>query len=140
MSPTYITAALRRLVYERAEGCCEYCLIPETAVFATHEIDHILAQKHGGKTEANNLALACALCNKYKGSDLASLDSETGRIVPLYHPRQDRWSNHFQLHGAQFVARTPVSRVTIRLLQCNHPDRVEERALLISANLLHLPA
>lgn len=81
MSPTYIPIALRRLVYERAEGCCEYCLMPETAVFATHEIDHILAQKHGGKTEANNLALACALCNKYKGSDLASLDEERALLI-----------------------------------------------------------
>lgn len=139
MSPTYIPAALRRLVYERAAGRCEYCLIPESAVFATHEIDHILPQKHGGKTEANNLALSCALCNKYKGSDLASLDPETQRIVPLYHPRQDRWSDHFQLHEAQFVPRTPIGRVTIRLLQLNHPDRVAERALLITASLLHLP-
>lgn len=113
--------------------------MPEAAVFATHEIDHILPQKHGGKTEANNLALSCALCNKYKGSDLASLDAETERLVPLYHPRQDRWSEHFQLHGAQFVPHTPIGRVTIHLLQLNRPDRVAERALLITANVLHLP-
>ncbi len=139
MSPAYVPAALRRLVYEHAGGYCEYCLIPETVVFATHEIDHIVAQKHGGVTEADNLALACALCNKYKGSDLASLDPETGRLVPLYHPRQHRWADHFQVHSAQFVPLTPTGRVTVRLLQLNHPDRVEERAPLIVAEILRAP-
>ena len=86
MSNTYIPPALRRLVYERAGGCCEYCLIPETAVFAGHEIDHIIAQKHGGPTDADNLALSCAVCNKHKGSDLASLDPETGLMFPSTIP------------------------------------------------------
>ncbi|MCP4344762.1 MAG: HNH endonuclease [Desulfobacterales bacterium] len=79
---TYISAALRRTVYGR--GCCEYCLIPETAVLAVHEIDHIIAQKHGGLTETDNLALSCAICNKHKGSDLASIDQVTGELAALY--------------------------------------------------------
>jgi hypothetical protein len=139
VSSTYIPPALRRLVYERAGGCCEYCLIPETAVFAGHEIDHIIAQKHGGPTDADNLALSCALCNKHKGSDLASLDPETGLIVPLYHPRRDPWIDHFHVHAGQVVPLTPTDRVTVRLLQLNHPDRVEERTLLMTARLLRFP-
>jgi len=135
----YIAAALRRLVYARANGCCEYCYMPETAVFATHEIDHIIAQKHGGPTVADNLALSCALCNKYKGSDLTSLDPETGRVVPLYHPRQSHWPEHFQGQDGRIVPRTPTGRVTIRLLQLNHPDRVGERTLLIATKLLCFP-
>ena len=118
---------------------CEYCLIPETAVFAVHEIDHIIAQKHGGPTDADNLALSCALCNKHKGSDLVSLDPETGLTVPLYHPRRDHWTDHFQVHAGQVVPLTPMGRVTVRLLQLNHPDRVEERTLLIAARLLRFP-
>ena len=66
MSTTYIPIALRRQVYERAKGYCEYCLIPDIAAFAPHEIDHIIAEKHGGLTEAENLALSCTLCNKHK--------------------------------------------------------------------------
>jgi len=66
MSTTYIPAELRRLVYERARGRCEYCLIPETVVLVSHQVDHIIAEKHGGLTEADNLALSCA-CNKHKG-------------------------------------------------------------------------
>ncbi len=138
MSSTYISATRRKLVYERSNGCCEYCLIPETAVLATHEIDHIISEKHGGPTEADNLALSCALCNKHKGSDIASLDPNTAKIVPLYHPRRDRWSDHFQLDEAQFIPLTPTGRVTVRLLQLNRPDRIEERELLIAAEMISL--
>src|SRR5574341_1267401 len=139
MSSTYIPPPLRRLVHERAGDCCEYCLIPEAAVFASHEVDHTISQKHGGLTEANNLALSCTLCNQHKGTDLASLDYETGAIVPLYNPRQDRGIKHLRLSGAQILPLTPTGRATVRLLQFNHPDRVEERELLIMAGSLSLP-
>lgn len=140
MSSTYIPSALRRLVYERAKGHCEYCLTPEFAAFASHQIDHIIAEKHGGSTEADNLALSCVLCNKHKGSDLVSIDPQTGEIVPLYHPRQDKWHEHFQLSGAEFIPLTPRGRVTVRLLQLNRPDRIEERKLLIEAEIFNLPS
>ncbi|MEC4812775.1 MAG: hypothetical protein SAK29_05810 [Scytonema sp. PMC 1069.18] len=39
MSSTYIPAALRRLVEERANHQCEYCLVPENISFFPHEID-----------------------------------------------------------------------------------------------------
>ena len=140
MSDTYISAATRQLVYDRAAGCCEYCLIPETTVLAAHEIDHIISRKHGGTDELDNLALSCALCNKHKSSDLTSIDPDTDEIVPLYHPRQDSWPDHFQLRGAQFEGLTPTGRVTIRLLQLNRSDRIEERQLLIAANILQIPS
>ncbi|MEE3718668.1 HNH endonuclease signature motif containing protein [Tumidithrix elongata RA019] len=136
MSKTYISVALRREVCERAKNRCEYCLIPDVATFAPHEIDHIIAEKHGGQTELENLALSCSLCNKHKGSDLASVDPETGKIAPLYHPRQDLWHEHFCLSGAEFVPLTPIGRVTIRLLRLNRPDRVEERQLLLQSGAI----
>ena len=83
---TYIPSGLRQEVYDRAGGCCEYCLIPETAVLVSHEVDHIIAQKHGGLTESENLALSCTVCNKYKGTDLASLDPEMGAVAPSPFP------------------------------------------------------
>jgi len=97
VSRAYISVSLRKLVYERAKACCEYCLIPEAISFAPHQIDHIIAEKHTGTTDSNNLALACVLCNKHKGSDIASIDPNTEKIVALYHPRQDIWSRHFKL-------------------------------------------
>lgn len=139
MAASYISSSLRQQVYDRAAGCCEYCLIPETAVLVTHEIDHIISKKHGGSNELDNLALSCTLCNKYKGSDLTSIDPETGEIAPLYHPRRNNWPDHFQLHEAQLVGLTPTGRVTIRLLQLNHPDRIDERQLLIAAQIFKAP-
>jgi 5-methylcytosine-specific restriction endonuclease McrA len=57
VSLSYIPVALHRLVEERANHKCEYCLLPTKVAFFPHEIDHIIAQKHGGKTDAENLAL-----------------------------------------------------------------------------------
>lgn len=136
---SYLPAALRRLVYDRAKGCCEYCFTPEITSFASHEVDHIIAEKHGGPTQAENLALSCTLCNKHKGTDLASIDPKTSAITPLYHPRRDRWSEHFCLLVAEFTPLTPVGRVTVRLLQLNRSDRVRERQLLIEAGVLDIP-
>ncbi|MDJ0800102.1 MAG: HNH endonuclease signature motif containing protein [Calothrix sp. MO_167.B12] len=139
MSKAYVSAALRRLVYDRAKGACEYCLIPEIAVLVSHEIDHVIAEKHGGQTNENNLALACTICNKYKGSDLASIDPINGEIVRLYQPRCDRWCEHFRLEDGEIIPLTSIGRVTVRLLQMNRPERVEERRLLLQANALDVP-
>lgn len=67
---TYVPARLRQLVIERAKEKCEYCLFPQSAALLTFEIEHIIAEKHGGTTEAANLALACPYCNRAKGTDL----------------------------------------------------------------------
>lgn len=135
MSKTYIPVAVKKQVCDRARNCCEYCLLPEIATFAPHEVDHIIAKKHGGLTQIENLALSCTICNKYKGSDLTSIDPETGEIIPLYHPRQDSWPQHFDLQNAEIIPLTAKGRVTVRLLQLNRPERVQERQLLIEAGI-----
>ena len=129
MSITYISTALRNLVYKRARGFCEYCLIDEEISFAKHQIDHIIAEKHGGETVQENLALACILCNKHKGSDLSSIDGETGEIVRLFNPRTDVWNEHFRIENGVFIGLTSNARATIRLLQINNAARIEERKL-----------
>lgn len=139
MSKTYISVALRQLVRDRAQNACEYCLMPEMAVLVLHEVDHVIAEKHGGQTTEDNLALACTLCNKYKGSDLASIDPDTGEIVRLYRPNRDRWTDHFQLKAGDVLPLTAIGRVTARLLQLNRPERVAERHLLFEAKLLKVP-
>ena len=139
MSETYISAGLRRLVRTRAGERCEYCLIPESVSFAVHEIDHIVAEKHGGATDESNLALCCAVCNLHKGSDLSSIDPETGAVVVLFHPRRDIWIDHFRLAGGRVEPVTPIGRTTARLLQLNRPDRVEEREISLAAGFLMIP-
>ena len=136
MSQTYIPAALRRLVRERAQDRCEYCLIPESVTLAAHWIDHIVAEKHGGKTDAENLANSCTLCNQHKGSDLSSIDPETGLIVPLFNPRRDSWSEHFRLTGGRIEPATATGRVTEQLLQFNRANRIAEREQLVQVGLL----
>ncbi len=135
MAQKYVPVALRRLVRTRADARCEYCLIPEQLTLAPHWVDHVVAEKHGGQTEEGNLALSCVLCNQHKGSDLTSIDPQTGQIAPLFHPRRDRWLDHFRLAGAHIEPLTQTGRVTVRLLQLNHPNRVEERELLLRLGL-----
>ena len=130
MSTVPISAALRRLVVERAQGHREYCLLPAEVAFFPHEVDDIVAVKHGGVSEPENLAFTCWRCNRHKGTDLASLDPETAALTPLFHPRRDRWADHFSLRGATLVGVTPVGRTTVRLLQVNTLERMRERERL----------
>lgn len=102
-------------------------------------MDHIVAEKHGGKTEAENLANSCILCNQRKGSDLASIDPETGAVVPLFHPRRDSWADHFRLMGGRIEPLTPAGRVTVTLLRLNDPERIEERDQLSISGLVRIP-
>ncbi|MEZ4514860.1 MAG: HNH endonuclease signature motif containing protein [Chloroflexota bacterium] len=140
MSTAYIPAELRRFVATRAKQRCEYCLMAESESFAPMEVDHIVAQKHGGATVASNLAYCCPLCNKHKGSDVASYDPETGALTPLFHPRHDHWQEHFQVYrDGQIWPQTAVGRVTVTILQLNRPERVKERQLLLAYNLWQLP-
>ena len=127
---------LRIEVRARAKGRCEYCRLPESVTLVPHEVDHIIAVKHGGETSLENLALCCTLCNKHKGTDLASIDPETGNVERLFHPRKDVWPEHFRVERGTMVGLTAVGRVTIRLLQWNRTDRVRERILLLQAGLL----
>ena len=125
-------AALRKLVCERAKYRCEYCRIPQNQdPFFTFPIDHIIARQHGGKTESGNLCLSCYRCNSHKGPNIASIDSDTGEMVPLFHSRRDNWHEHFEWNGTLLVGRTPVGRATVALLAINHPDYILLRESLM---------
>ena len=127
MSQTRLSAALRREVRERARERCEYCLLAESQAFFPHEPDHLIPLKHGGKTVFANLALACFDCNRFKGSDIASLDPISGELVALFNPRNQRWSEHFRLNGGEIIPLTAVGRATETMLRLNLPQRVEAR-------------
>ena len=139
MSKSYVSTSLRRLVAKRSHDCCEYCLQPEAFAFCPHEVDHIIAEKHDGKTVESNLALACKFCNTFKGSDIASIDPETQITTPLYHPRHDRWQDHFILQDAELMGLTAIGRTTIWLLRLNRNDRLQERQLWLALGLIQLP-
>ncbi|MBW4521275.1 MAG: HNH endonuclease [Scytolyngbya sp. HA4215-MV1] len=141
MSKTYVSASLRQMVRDRAGECCEYCLIPEPLSLAAHQVDHIIAEKHGGKTTEENLALSCTLCNQAKGSDIASIDPETGETIRLYHPRQDPWTAHFcfAADSGMIQPLTAIGRVTVQLLRLNRAQVLPVRQVLAQAKALSIP-
>ena len=130
MTTSYIAAALRHRVRRRAKYRCKYCLLSEEDAFLVHEPDHIIAEKHGGATTSENLALACFDCNPFKGSDIASLHPNSGKLVRLFNPRTDAWEEHFQVKDGRIVPLTDVARVTERLLKLSLPARIEIRTTL----------
>ena len=132
---TYISTGLRQLVNQRASGVCEYCLIHQTFSIYSHEVDHVIALKHGGQSTAENLVLACLPCNRHKGSDLTSIDPLTGLITPLFNPRTQIWTEHFKLENAYLLGLTAIGRTTIFLLQFNEISRLQLRQALIAQKL-----
>lgn len=130
----YVPAKLRRLVVDRAQGLCEYCLIHQDDTFFGCEIEHVISEKHGGPTAEDNLALACLFCNRFKGSDIASISDRTGQVCRFFSPRTDQWTDHFALDGVHIRPLTDVGEVTAKILGFNHPDRLVEREALRAVN------
>lgn len=129
-----ISKSLRRFVLQTAQHCCEYCLLHQDDSPDTHQIDHVIAIRHKGKTRRENLACACAECNRNKGADFGTIDHVTGSVIFLFNPRRHKWADHFRLEGALIVGLTPTGNVTIELLHLNADHRLLEREMLIAAD------
>jgi hypothetical protein len=125
------SAKQRRRVVERAGNAREYCLIHQDVAASRHQVDHVISEKHRGRTVLTNLALSCLPCNLRKGSDIASLDPASGELASLFNPRSMRWANHFVLDAARIVGKTPEGRATVEFLRLNSLERLLERAELI---------
>jgi len=123
--------SLQAIVSRRASNKFEYCQYPLPPFL----IEHIIARKHGGKTTEGNLALACIRCNFHKGPNLTGIDPQSGVVVRLFHPRRDRWKEHFRWRGAILIGATAVGRTTIEVLQINCEIRVQVRRRLTQSGL-----
>ncbi len=95
MSEPRLTAQQKRSVAERAGYCCEYCRSQLRFSPDPFSVEHIVPRTAGGDDDTDNLALACQGCNNRKYTSTEAVDPVTGRTVPLYHPRRQRWSEHF---------------------------------------------
>ena len=122
---------LRDQVWYRAASCREYCQLPQMFTDAGHEVDHIIAEKHHGPTTLENLALACFHCNNHKGPNIAGVDPDTGQVTRLFHPRLDRWNDHFAWRGPIMVGISPIGRTTVDVLEINLRHRLIHRLALI---------
>jgi hypothetical protein len=130
-------AATRELVRQRAGFRCEYCRLHQSYSDLAHHVEHVVARQHGGSDDPDNLALACHRCNLHKGPNLSGVDPRSGSVVPLFQPRQERWSDHFGFDGEWIFGTTATGRATIHVLSMNDPRRRQLRnAILRSGDTL----
>jgi hypothetical protein len=125
-----MTEADRERVRQRARHRCEYCRLPQRGHEERFSIDHVLAIKHGGNDDVSNLALACLRCNLHKGTDITSIDPDSGVVTEVFNPRTMNWTDHFETDGVVIRGTSPVGRVTVRLLQMNVAPRIQLRRTL----------
>jgi hypothetical protein len=100
----------------------------------TFEVDHIFPEKEGGLTVSDNLAFSCPLCNGFKGARTHGRDPMTGRDVPLFHPRRQRWFRHFRWAADQqtLEGRTRSGRATVEALQLNNLHLLRLRTIWLA--------
>jgi hypothetical protein len=122
-----VDETIREAVAVRAGHACEYCRIRERDDAYAFHVEHIIAMKHGGVTELENLAYACQHCNLHKGPNLSGIDPHSGDVVALYHPRREAWELHFTVEECCLVGKTPIGRATVRVLAMTDSDRVQLR-------------
>jgi len=131
--------ALEALVRQRAEARCEDCHFPEALAEVPFQFDHIMPRQHGGQRVADNLALSCCYCNRYKGPNLPGVDPLTQEVTPLFHPRLPVWPEHFQWKGPLLVGKTAIGRATIQTLEINRHDAIAVRELLLTEGTFPVP-
>ncbi|MCI0694469.1 HNH endonuclease [candidate division KSB1 bacterium] len=132
MSKKRVSTRQKQAVIKRAKGCCEYCRSPMQYAVQTFSIEHIFPQHLGGKSTLDNLALACQGCNNHKYTKTKAPDPASGKFVPLYHPRRQRWHDHFAwIHDFTFIiGMTSTGRATVEALQLNRDGLINIRQLL----------
>lgn len=129
---TTISMKNRRTVMERAKGFCEYCRSNSKFADSPFDIDHIIPESEGGKSEPANLALACHGCNLFKSNKLNFFDSVSDKEVNLFNPRIDAWSKHFAWKSGftEIVGLTAIGRATVEALKLNREGLVNQRKML----------
>lgn len=135
---TVFSDEVRDAVSARASDRCEYCHLPTRGQVATFPIDHVLPRSSGGETVLDNLALACPHCNAHKWAHTTGTDPLSGATVPLFHPRRQLWTDHFQWSIQELgilEGKTPCGRATIAQLHINDADMVAIRQLLATLGL-----
>jgi hypothetical protein len=115
----YIPESLRLEVIERDGNRCEYCRLSQLGQEATFHIDHIIPVIAGGATVKENLALACVSCSLRKGASQVAQDPESSEIAPLFHPRGDKWADHFRWVNVVIEGLSPTGRATVEALKMN---------------------
>jgi hypothetical protein len=120
-------ADLRQVVASRAGQRCEYCCMHQELQGAEFHAEHITPRKLGGSDELDNLAWACPGCNLAKAKRVMLRDPLSGHEVALFHPRHERWAEHFTWHGYELIGVTPIGRAVVAAFDLNHTRRLRVR-------------
>lgn len=125
------------LIGRRAGHRCEYCRAPEAVFNFPFEVEHVIPTSCGGSDDEANLCLACRACNLHKSDRLAARDEVTQEEASLFHPREQRWSDHFRVdpESGEILGTTPTGRATVAALDLNHPLQLAARSLWIRLRL-----
>ncbi len=85
--------------------------------------DHIHPVSKGGKTEFENLCLACRSCNEFKSDSTKAVDPLTGEAVAIFNPRTQSWSDYFiwSPDSTKVEGLTAIGRAKIIALRMNNP-------------------
>ena len=140
MRRIYIPLPVQRAVIQRAKGHCEYCHLPVAFSPNPFNFEHIIPLIKNGLTILLNLAYSCGGCNAYKKDKIQALDPITRQLVPLFNPRTDAWTTHFEWSedDLEIIGITPIGRATAQLLKVNRVGNINLRRLLKMA-VLHPP-
>jgi 5-methylcytosine-specific restriction endonuclease McrA len=141
MAERKLTGQERQLVEERARGCWEYCRSQVRFAMQPFSVEHIEPRSREGPTVLDNLAFSCQGCNNHKYTKTEGFDPVTGQVVPLFHPRRQRWADHFRWSDdcTQVIGTTPIGRATVETMHLNRPGVVNLRRVLFLAGE-HPPA
>ena len=125
----YLSVSLRQRLVDADDHRCAYCRTAQSHSGSPMGVDHILARSKGGDTTFENLCFACYRCNLFKGSRGEAIDPLSGEAVLIFHPRCDRWSEHFAWDeaGLNILGMTPVGRATVTALNMNNAVIVDAR-------------
>ncbi|MGB0386360.1 MAG: HNH endonuclease [Ardenticatenaceae bacterium] len=129
MSTSRISPNLRQKVAEQSRHRCSYCQSQQRIIGIQLTVDHVIPESLGGATTLGNLCLACWDCNLVKHNRTTAIDPQSGTIVRLFHPNQQKWGEHFRWSsdGIRIIGLTPAGRATVVALKLNRPTLLRSR-------------
>jgi HNH endonuclease len=137
MSLSAIPKTVRRLVFARANGRCQYCQLAQIGQAAVFHVNHIVPRSKGGSTDESNLALQCPYCSFRKADKTTACDPANNQVALLFHPLRQSWREHFAFDAvAHCFGLTPAGRATVAALGMNDPLPLLARRIQMQVGIL----
>ena len=130
----YVSAELRRHVRAQFANCCAYCRTAEALTATSFEFEHIVPLSAGGTTTINNVCFSCPMCNRFKSDHVCAVDPVSEESVPLFHPQQNHWADHFSWNDdySEVVGLTSRGRATVIALKMNRILMIRIRRMWVA--------